>query len=75
MYFGGKYDSQARYDEWNTTQIKLKLNNKTDADILTWVKEQKYSRNSSVQGAIKALIRKEIAEQQKLNEQKKNQGI
>lgn len=26
-------------------------------------------------GAIKALIRKEIAEQQKLNEQKKNQGI
>ena len=75
MYFGGKYDSQARYDEWNTTQIKLKLNNKTDADILAWVKEQKYSRNSSIQGAIKALIRKEIAEQQRLGEQKKKQGI
>ncbi len=61
MYYGGKYDSQNRYDEWNTTQIKLKLNNKTDQDILSWIKKQKYSRSSSVQGAIKALIREDIA--------------
>ncbi|MCM1542380.1 MAG: hypothetical protein NC121_14120 [Blautia sp.] len=47
MYLGGKYDAQNRYDEWNTTQIKLKLNNKTDKD-------------TSVQGAIKALIREDI---------------
>ena len=41
MYGFSKYGSQERYDEWNTTQVKLKLNNKTDADILKWIKEQK----------------------------------
>lgn len=61
MFYGGKYDAQNRYDEWNTTQVKLKLNNKTDKDILAWIQEQKYSRISSVQGAIKALIREDIA--------------
>lgn len=61
MYGCGKYDAQERYDEWNTTQLKLKLNNKTDADILAWVRKHKYSRDSSVQGAIKTLIRKDIA--------------
>ena len=60
MFNYGKYDAQNRYDEWNTTQIKLKLNNKTDKDILEWVKEQKYGRDSSIQGAIKALIREDI---------------
>lgn len=63
MFYGGKYDSQNRYDEWNTTQVKLKLNNKTDQDILAWLKKQKYSRDSSIQGAIKALIREDIARQ------------
>lgn len=33
MYGFSKYEAQGRYDEWNTTQVKLKLNNKTDADI------------------------------------------
>ncbi len=61
MFYGGKYDAQNRYDEWNTTQVKLKLNNKTDKDILAWIQEQKYSRFSSVQGAIKTLIREDIA--------------
>lgn len=61
MFGDGKYEDQNRYDEWNTTQVKLKLNNKTDADILNWIREHKYSRNSSVQGAIKALIREDIA--------------
>ena len=50
MFYGGKYDAQDRYDEWNTTQVKLKLNNKTDKDILAWIQKQKYSRSSSVQG-------------------------
>lgn len=63
MFEFGKYDAQNRYDEWNTTQVKLKLNNKTDADILSWVKRHKYSSSSSVQGAIKALIREDIARQ------------
>ena len=61
MFYGGKYDDQNRYDEWNTTQIKLQLNNKPDKDILAWIQKQKYSRSSSVQGAIKTLIRKDIA--------------
>lgn len=64
MWGYGKYDAQERYDEWNTTQVKLKLNQKTDADILKWVKKQKYSKDSSIQGAIKALIREDIARQQ-----------
>ncbi len=61
MYGFGKYDSQNRYDEWNTAQIKLKLNLKTDADILEWIKQQKYGRSTSIQGSIKKLIRQEIA--------------
>lgn len=46
---------QARYDTANTTQVVLKLNRRTDADIL--------SRLASVgnrQGYIKALIRADI---------------
>lgn len=61
MYNFSKYESQNRYDEWNTVQIKLKLNQKTDADILKWVRHQKYGQSTSVQGSIKALIRQEIA--------------
>lgn len=61
MYSFSKYDSQNRYDEWNTVQLKLKLNQKTDADILEWVRQQKYGRSTSVQGSIKTLIRQEIA--------------
>lgn len=64
MFYTGKYERQSRYDEWNTTQVKLKLNQKTDADILKWIREQKYSRTSSIQGAMKTLIREEIARQQ-----------
>lgn len=64
MYSFSKYGAQERYDEWNTTQVKLKLNNRTDADILAWIREQKYGRDTSVQGAIKALIREDIARRQ-----------
>ena len=45
----------------HTTQVKLKLNNKTDADILDWIHKQRYSRSTTVQGEIKRLIRAEIA--------------
>lgn len=58
--YGGKYEAQKMYDEFNTTQVKLKLNDKTDADILRWLYEQKRGANSSMQGAIKELIRKEL---------------
>lgn len=60
MYGFSKYDAQNRYDSHHTVQVKLKLNVKTDADILAWVRQHKYGRDTSVQGAIKALIREDI---------------
>ena len=55
-----RVDQQNWYDEMHTTQVKLKLNNKTDADILNWLHEQQISRDKSMQGEIKRLIREEI---------------
>lgn len=49
-------ERQARYDKDHTTQVCLKLNLRTDEDILKWLWKQK-----SKQGAIKDLIRREIA--------------
>ena len=56
-----RVDQQNWYDEMHTQQVKLKLNKKTDADILEWISAQRYSRSTSVQGEIKRLIRQEIA--------------
>lgn len=61
MFRDSKYEAQSRYDDWNTVQVKLKLNKKTDRDILKWIDSHKYSRSTSVQGAIKSLIRADIA--------------
>lgn len=47
---------QADYDRRNTTQIILKLNRNTDADIL-----EHLSRQANRQGYIKTLIRADIA--------------
>lgn len=44
-----------RYDAENTRQIKMKLNLKTDADILQWLDAQ-----DNKQGAIKEAIRDKI---------------
>lgn len=44
--------AQAKYDKANTIQIKLKLNKKTDADIIKYL-----SDCNNKQGTIKALIR------------------
>lgn len=52
--------AQARYDAANTKQIKLKLNNTTDADILARLAQAKAS--GSIQGYIKNLIRQDIAQ-------------
>ena len=64
MYGFSKYEAQERYDTFNTVQVKLKLNQKTDADILAWIRQHKYGRETSVQGANKALIREDIARAQ-----------
>lgn len=44
-----------KYDDSNTKQIKLKLNTKTDADILS-----KLNSVENKQGYIKELIRKDL---------------
>ena len=43
------------YDKNNTTRINLKLNNKTDADLI-----EKLESVKNVQGYIKAIIRNEM---------------
>nr|DAG17425.1 MAG TPA: hypothetical protein [Caudoviricetes sp.] len=48
--------SNARYDARATTRIAVKLNKKTDADIL-----EALERSGNKQGYIKALIRADIA--------------
>ena len=50
-----KFMPQARYDADNTVQIHLKLNTKTDADIL-----QQLDAVESKQGYIKRLIREDV---------------
>lgn len=47
--------AQAKYDKAHTTGIYMKLNLRTDRDIIQWTWHQK-----SVQGAIKQLIRDDI---------------
>lgn len=47
--------AQAKYDKSNTVQITLKLNKKTDKDILYWLYDE-----SNKQGYIKSLIRADI---------------
>ena len=46
---------QERYDKKNTVQFKMKLNRKTDADIIKKLEEVK-----NKQGYVKALIRRDI---------------
>lgn len=48
--------AQARYDKRNTRQINLKLNIRTDADVL-----EKLESVDSMQGYIKRLIREDVA--------------
>lgn len=47
--------AQERYDKANTTQFKMKLNTKTDADILEYL-----DTLENKQGKVKQLIRDEI---------------
>ena len=50
-----KYASQERYDAAHTTQIKLKLNDKTDEDLIVWL-----NTRGNKQGYIKMLIRNDM---------------
>lgn len=48
--------AQAKYDAAHTKKISLKLNLRTDIDIIHWLWKQQ-----SMQGSIKRLIREDIA--------------
>ncbi len=50
--------AQAKYDKQHTTGFYMKLNLKTDMDIIRWLWGQ-----PSKQGAVKKLIREELARQ------------
>ena len=41
-----RIDQQLWYDELHTTQIKLKLNNTTDADVLEWISRETLNNTS-----------------------------
>lgn len=47
--------AQDKYDKANTKQIKLKLNRKTDADIIAYLEQA-----DNIQGLIKDLIRQDM---------------
>lgn len=57
MYTQNQYKASMKYDATKTRQIKMKLNIKTDADIL-----KKLDSVSNKQGYIKTLIRRDIYE-------------
>ena len=53
--------ASAKYDQEHTVTITLKLNKRTDADILKWLS---YKKN--MQGAIKDLIRDRIERESRM---------
>lgn len=53
--------SSAKYDKIHTRQIILKLNKKTDADLLAWLDEIQRTGGSK-QGAIKKALRRAMSE-------------
>ena len=54
----------ANYEKENLRQIRLKINRKTEPDLLAWVEKQ-----GNVQGYIKKLIRREMPQKAELNNQ------
>lgn len=59
-----RIDQQLDYDDRHTVQVKLKLNKKTDSDIIEWTEKVKkrYFSKTTLQGEIKRLIRQEISQ-------------
>ena len=47
--------ASAKYDLTHTKQIKMKLNEKTDRDIIDWLSEM-----DNIQGYLKSLIRSDM---------------
>lgn len=59
--------AQAKYDKEHTKGVYMKLNLRTDMDIIRWMWAQ-----DSVQGSIKTLIREDI---RRKNEMKSKEGV
>lgn len=53
-----KYQAQMKYDKANTQTFSVKLNNKTDSELIDWL-----SKQPNKQGAIKSAIKKYIEEE------------
>lgn len=60
-------ERQARYDKENTTRISIKLNKKTDADIIEYL-----NRKSNKQGQIKEIVRNHLFIQNVIEKFQKN---
>ena len=58
-----KYGPQEKYQKENITRVVLKLNKKTDADILEWLEGL-----DNKQGTIKEIIRSHIQNEKKFND-------
>ena len=54
----------ANYEKENLRQIRLKINRKTEPDLLAWVEKQE-----NVQGYIKELIRRDMPQKAELRNQ------
>ena len=54
----GEYMATPQYDRENTRRINLKLNNKTDKDIIDWLNAKKDTEG--IQGYLKRLIREDM---------------
>ena len=58
-----KYGPQEKYQKENITRVVLKLNKKTDADILEWLEGL-----DNKQGSIKEIIRSHIKYEKKFDD-------
>ena len=54
----------AQYEKENLRQIRLKINRKTEPDLLAWIEKQ-----DNIQGYIKELIRKDMERAEDKNEE------
>ena len=53
-----KKSARERYDEVNTQRVSLKLNKKTDSEILEWL-DTKDNKQGAIKNAIMDVIRRE----------------
>lgn len=52
-----KYKAQAKYDKENTIRVVIKLNKKTDADIIEWIEKQ-YNKSGSIKTTIREHLKR-----------------